>query len=329
MQMIVNPVNIRNRSALSLNPWKIFHLIFLCISCICSSDAFPIPPGCHFSTFLFRKHLGATAGVLEEAQEKLAAVVEGQENWVTQQFKRGLLSCADPLPTSTALPVVLLPSKLKGCTQLARSAALLWAAAKLYSEPLLLEGNAPLEHTQQSEVFAASRIPGRNQDEIKVYPDSLHAVITCAGGVFPLDILWRPSAGGPVSAKSFTEIYTQLAQVMDQPRAGKHNDPSVVCSLSALERKSWAAVREEILEQGGEALASLELMESAVLALCLEDCDTPSELADVLNAVRLGGGGGRSFLRYYDKVLNLVVFKDSTAGMVFEHSAVDGMVASL
>lgn len=89
---------------------------------------------------------------------------------------------------------------------------------------------------------------------------------------------------------------------MDQPRAGEQNDPSVVCTLSALERKSWAAVREEMLEHGGEALASLELMESAVLILCLEDCDTPSELADVLNAVRLGGGGGRPFLRYYDKV---------------------------
>uniref|UniRef100_A0A3P9M1Q0 Isoaspartyl peptidase/L-asparaginase n=1 Tax=Oryzias latipes TaxID=8090 RepID=A0A3P9M1Q0_ORYLA len=278
----------------------------------------------------FKSTLEQQRGVLEEAQKKLATAAVGQENWVTQQFKRGLLSCADPLPTSTALPVVLLPSKLKGCTQLARSAALLWAAAKLYSEPLLLEGDAPVEHTQQSEVFAASRIPGRDQDEIKVYPDSLHAVITCAGGAFPVDILRRPSAGGPVSAKSFTEIYTQLAQVMDQPRAGEQNDPSVVCTLSALERKSWAAVRGEMLEHGGEALASLELMESAVLILCLEDCDTPSELADVLNAVRLGGGGGRPFLRYYDKqILNLVVFKDCTAGMVFEHSAVDGMVATL
>ncbi|XP_059203414.1 uncharacterized protein LOC131982810 [Centropristis striata] len=70
-------------------------------------------------------------------------------------------------------------------------------------------------------------------------------------------------------------------------------------------------------------------MESAVLTLCLEDCNAPSELADILNAVRLGGGGDAPCLRYYDKVVNLVVFKDSTAGMVFEHSAVDGMVAGL
>ncbi|XP_031176501.2 uncharacterized protein LOC116065233 [Sander lucioperca] len=277
----------------------------------------------------FKSTLEQQREILQEAQQKLAAIASGQENWVTKQFKRGLLSCDDPLPTSTALPVVLLPSKAKRSTQLGRAAALLWAAAKLYSEPMLLEGNAPMERTQQSEVFAASRIPGRSQDEIKVYPDSLHAIITCVGGVFPIDILWRPSTGRPVSARPFIDIYNQLAQVMDQPSAGNQNDPSAICSLSALGRKVWAATREEILGQGGDAAASLGLMESAVLTLCLEDCNAPSELADILNAVRLGGGRDSPFLRYYDKVLNLVVFKDSTAGMVFEHSAVDGMVAGL
>ncbi|XP_041854427.1 peroxisomal carnitine O-octanoyltransferase-like [Melanotaenia boesemani] len=268
----------------------------------------------------FKTTLEEQREVLEEAQQKITTVAAGQENWVTQQFKRGLLSCADPLPTSTALPDVLLPSKGKGFTQLGRAAALLWAAAKLYSEPHLLEGDVPMEHTQQSEVFAASRIPGKSQDEIKVYQDSLHAIIICAGGVFPVDILWRPSTGGPVSARSFLDIYNQLTQVMGQPRAEKLNDPSVICNLSALERKSWAAIREEILKQGGEAMTSLQVMESAVLALCLEDCNPPSELADILNAVRLGGGGDSPCLRYYDKVLNLVVFKDSKAGMLFDHN---------
>ncbi|XP_068434440.1 uncharacterized protein [Clinocottus analis] len=189
---------------------------------------------------------------------------------------------------------------------------------------MLLESNVPMERTQQSEVFAASRIPGSSQDEIKIYPDSLHAIVTCVGGVFPVDILACSGSGGPVSARQFIDIYDQLVQVMAQPSAGKQNDPSIICSLSALQRKVWAATREEILGQGGAAAASLGLMESAVLTLCLEDCNAPSDLADVLNAVRLGGGD-RPYLRYYDKVVNLVVFKDCTAGMVFEHSAVDGM----
>lgn len=137
---------------------------------------------------------------------------------------------------------------------------------------------------------------------LQLYPDSLHAIITCAGGVFPVDILWRPSTGGPISARSFSDIYNQLAQVLEQPRAGKENDPTTICSLSALERKAWAATRDEILELGGSAAESLGLMESAVLTLCLEECNPPSELADILNAVRLGGGGDGPCLRYYDKV---------------------------
>lgn len=135
----------------------------------------------------------------------------------------------------------------------------------------------------------------------QVYPDSLHAIITCVGGVFPVDIL-QHSAAGSFSARSFTDIYNQLARVVEQPRAGEQNDPSAICSLSALERKTWANIRDGILVQGGAAAASLGMMESAVLALCLEDCNAPSELADILNGVRLGGDGESPCLRYYDKV---------------------------
>ncbi|KAF3846709.1 hypothetical protein F7725_003787 [Dissostichus mawsoni] len=89
----------------------------------------------------FKNTLEQQRALLQQAQEQVATRALGKENWVTEQFKRSLLSCYDPLPTSTALPVVLLPPKAKGCTQLGRAAALLWAAAKLYSEPKLLEGN--------------------------------------------------------------------------------------------------------------------------------------------------------------------------------------------
>lgn len=106
--------------------------------------------------------------VLRDVHQEFATVAAGKENWDTEIFKRNLLSCDDPLPTSTALPFILLPSQARQCTQLWRAAALLWAAARLHSEPCLLEGSRALECTQQSELFAATRIPGRNQDEIKV-----------------------------------------------------------------------------------------------------------------------------------------------------------------
>lgn len=108
-----------------------------------------------------------------------------------------------------------------------------------------------------------------------------------------------------MSARSFYEIYKQLAQVMDQPRAGEMNDPYTICSLSALERKTWAATREEILENGGDAATSLGLIESALLTLCLEECNAPPELAGIINALKLGRGDSPC-LRYYDKVLDRI-----------------------
>lgn len=128
----------------------------------------------------------------------------------------------------------------------------------------------------------------------------------CTGGVFPIQILHRPSSGTPLSPLPFLDIYSQVRDLASQPAAGPDQDPTPICSLSALQRPAWAALREKILREAGTAATSLGLMESAVLTLCLEDCCPPEDLAETLNAVRLGGGDGRC-LRYYDKV-RLVFF---------------------
>lgn len=117
----------------------------------------------------YKSALSQQTEALKDVNKKLKSSVSTHENWVTHQFKQRLLSCSNSLPTSTAIPSVLPPSKTQGeCVQLERATTLLWAVAKLYSEPWLVEGDAPTERTQQSEVFAASRLPGKHQDQIKV-----------------------------------------------------------------------------------------------------------------------------------------------------------------
>lgn len=123
----------------------------------------------------------------------------------------------------------------------------------------------------------------------------------CKGGVFPIQILQSCSEEGKVSPVPLLTLYTQLAHVMRLPTAPAVNDPSTICGFTALNRQAWYAVREEILTAGGEAAGSLGVMESAILALSLEDCSAPVNLANTLNAVRLGEGNSQC-LRYYDKV---------------------------
>ena len=119
----------------------------------------------------YKNTLSEQREILQEAQRKLSDACLSRENWVTEQFKGYLLSCDDPIPTSTVMPVVLTQSKAwRDDTSLGRAAALVHAMAKLYSEPLA-EGEVPEERTQQSEMFASSRLPGKKQDEIKVSLD--------------------------------------------------------------------------------------------------------------------------------------------------------------
>lgn len=134
-----------------------------------------------------------------------------------------------------------------------------------------------------------------------MYPESLHAIVICQGGVFPIQIIQSCSEAGKVLPVPLVTLYTQLAHILHLPTASTVHDPSTICGFSALNRKAWYAVREEILKAGGEAAGSLGVMESAIVALSLEDCAAPVDLANTLNAVRLGGGNSQC-LRYYDKV---------------------------
>uniref|UniRef100_A0A3Q3QE61 Isoaspartyl peptidase/L-asparaginase n=1 Tax=Monopterus albus TaxID=43700 RepID=A0A3Q3QE61_MONAL len=65
----------------------------------------------------FKSTLEQQRELLLQVQHNFATRVAGKENWATEQFKRGLLSCTDPLPTSTAIPVVLVSSKAKRLLQ--------------------------------------------------------------------------------------------------------------------------------------------------------------------------------------------------------------------
>lgn len=135
----------------------------------------------------------------------------------------------------------------------------------------------------------------------QTYPDSHHAILTCRGGIFPIKIVWKPSSRESLSAVPLNDIYAQLVHAMSYPEAPPEQDPSGICGLSSLHRQTWHSVRMDILKTGGEAAVSLEMMESAILAVSLEDHPAPADLAEILNAVRLREKDSRC-LRYYDKV---------------------------
>lgn len=92
--------------------------------------------------------------------------------------------------------------------------------------------------------------------------------------------------------------------------------------LTAHGRKEWASAREQLVADGNEEL--LERAEAAVLALCLDD-DSPETRTEVGRA--LWHGNGRN--RHFDKSVQIVVFANGKAGLVGEHSMMDGMPVSI
>ncbi len=92
--------------------------------------------------------------------------------------------------------------------------------------------------------------------------------------------------------------------------------------LSSQDRDTWADARETLLADGNRA--ALREIESAVLLVCLDD-DAPVSRTDVSRA--LWHGNGRN--RFYDKCIQLIVFENGKAGLLAEHSMLDGMAMTV
>lgn len=87
-------------------------------------------------------------------------------------------------------------------------------------------------------------------------------------------------------------------------------------------RDTWAKARKNLVGLSNKNAANLEMIDSALFCLCLDDT-----LTDYEKPV----GGIRNFLfdeganRWFDKSFSLIVSKDGTAGVTFEHSWGDGV----
>ncbi len=134
----------------------------------------------------------------------------------------------------------------------------------------------------------------------QTYQDSLHAIWTCQG------VYFRFKFYGIQVQENLFRLYLSMTSMpnwcmqwvtQQQP---PEQDPSTICSLSALNRQTWHSVRMEILNAGEKEQFLLNDGE------CHSGCfpgrpPAPADLANLLNAVRLGDTCGRS-LRCYDKV---------------------------
>jgi len=212
-------------------------------------------------------------------------------------------------------------------TRLQRAAALVAAALnyKLVLDqeliPAIKDGDRTLDMSQLKNLFSSTRIPGDPQDSSRrFYTDrqpgpstARHIMAFYRNNIYRLDIIGEN--GAPCTLQN---IHDGLDAIMDdgldiQPEGRSPGH------LTTLPRARWARVRKELAQTSKKNKNDLDLIETALFTISLED-EEPLENLAACDQLLHGNSGNR----WFDKSLQLIVFKNGVAGVNVERSKLDG-----
>ena len=158
-------------------------------------------------------------------------------------------------------------------------------------------------------------------------------VVLCKNQFYYFPVLWPDLGHVAVDEADILDILNAIQKHAEQldPAEASHEGLGV---LTALPRSEWAQAREALCKTEANKDV-LHVIDSALFVLVLDDYEAPTihaAAASMLHGSNSLSSGEESFQqgtclnRWYDK-LQLIVYKDGTSGINFEHSAVDGHTA--
>jgi carnitine O-acetyltransferase len=186
----------------------------------------------------------------------------------------------------------------------------------------------PLCMYQFSRLFGTARIPTEHGCQIGQDPQSKHVVVLCHGQFYWFDVLDDNSdiiMTEKDVALNLEVIIDDAAQLPIQEAA-----KGALGVLSTENRKVWSGLRDVLQrEEGSNNSDCLNIVDSALFVLCL-DYTEPQNGAELCmnmlcgsSKVEKGVQVGTCTNRWYDK-LQIIVCKNGSAGINFEHTGVDG-----
>jgi carnitine O-acetyltransferase len=186
----------------------------------------------------------------------------------------------------------------------------------------------PLCMYQYSRLFGTARIPTDNGCQIGQDPNSKHIVVLCKGQFYWFDVMDDNS--DLIMTERDVSLNLQ-AIVNDAEQTPTQNAAKGALGvLSTENRKIWSSLREVLgKDEGSNNSDCLNIVDSALFILCLdytEPVDTPELCMNMLcgtSEVRKGVQVGTCTNRWYDK-LQIIVCKNGSAGINFEHTGIDG-----
>jgi carnitine O-acetyltransferase len=186
----------------------------------------------------------------------------------------------------------------------------------------------PLCMYQFSRLFGTARVPTEAGCQIEQDPESKHIVVMCHGQFYWFDVLDDNSDVIMTERDLSVNLQTIIDDAIQTPiqEAAK----GALGVLSTENRKVWSGLRDVLTREPGSNNAdSLGIVDSALFALCLDYTEPPNVAALCQNmlcgtsVVEKGVQIGTCTNRWYDK-LQIIVCKNGSAGINFEHTGVDG-----
>lgn len=186
----------------------------------------------------------------------------------------------------------------------------------------------PLCMYQYSRLFGTARIPTDNGCQIGQDPNSKHIVVLDRGQFYWFDVL--DDNNDLIMTEKDVALNLQVI-VNDAQQIPIHEAAKGALGvLSTENRKIWSGLRDVLgRDEGSNNSECLDIVDSALFILCL-DYTEPETTADLCmnmlcgtSEVQKGVQVGTCTNRWYDK-MQIIVCKNGTAGINFEHTGVDG-----
>jgi carnitine O-acetyltransferase len=181
---------------------------------------------------------------------------------------------------------------------------------------------------QYSRLFGTARVPTENGCHIGQDPDAKHIVVLCHGQFYWFDVLDDNSD----LIMTEKDVSINLQTIVDDAQKTPIQDAAkgALGVLSTENRKIWSGLRDVMTrEEGSNNADCLGIVDSALFILCL-DYTEPASGADLCqnmlcgtSQIEKGVQVGTCTNRWYDK-LQIIVCKNGSAGINFEHTGVDG-----
>ncbi len=210
-----------------------------------------------------------------------------------------------------------------------RGATMLFAAAQF--RKLVATGQLPYEKVGKKQtpicataykyMFNACRIPRLDHDSYRIYDPSCHthAIVARKGHFFSIEFV-HPTSGDPLPVTDLEEQLRQCIILADSFPSSR----SKFGLMTSNNRDDWARARERLLDAGGLVMEeALERLQSGALLLNLDD-EAPisrQECGDLFWT----GGLKSGINRWFDKSIQIMVANNGKAGLIAEHSMMDGM----